>query len=545
MLRSYRRACEQLYIQLDTARSLSCYLLLKSREWDQLVTLVIDPAHYLDTTSGAEKFRRDYQAVELLRKAPLETSIDRRKAAEASFLECEEKCLATNTAISLIRATPLGSLESAMHAIVQRGKRWLGRVLGPLPDALPWRYGPGTTFELEESYFSTLMDKLSTAHAVTPACKDLFHFAVDGSLWSRIRQEKRLSLTSDARGNRFTTVPKDGKTDRGICIEPGGNLYIQLGIGGYLKERLGGIGLYVWRARKSSPHPQNGLQLVPPRPDGQEVNRRYAREGSIDDSWATIDLSSASDTVSKELVRWILPPAWLELMECTRSTHTRFHGQWHHLHKFSSMGNGFTFELETLVFAALIHGTTGLSPGRDFFVYGDDIVVPKAWANDTKAVLSAFGFHPNPRKSFSAGPFRESCGGEYFCGLDVNPLRVRGFQTDIDTLRGLHNALLRRGYVNSAKAVAEMIPRTYRSYGPARLGDLVLHGPPARWLVTTEGSIKWLSTVVQKANPIPIERWGTDFVLCAALLGVKPEIGVVARSAPFGLTYRRERVSVS
>lgn len=123
MNRSLLRACASAYIQLNTPISLSCYMLLKHKEWDQLALRSVSPSNYLDTVSSVARYARDVQAVDLLRKAPLPTTFNRREAAEASFLLAEEQCTATNLRLSMVREYPLGNLEHAMHNIVRRGKK--------------------------------------------------------------------------------------------------------------------------------------------------------------------------------------------------------------------------------------------------------------------------------------------------------------------------------------------------------------------------------------------------------------------------------------
>jgi len=77
----------------------------------------------------------------------------------------------------------------------------------------------------------------------------------------------------------------------------------------------------------------------------QSVNQRYALLGSIDGSLATIDLSSASDTVSYALVMSLLPSGWFDLLDLFRSECVEVPGGVIELEKFSSMGNAYTFEL--------------------------------------------------------------------------------------------------------------------------------------------------------------------------------------------------------
>lgn len=556
--RALQRACVSAFIQLNTPISLSSKMLLEAGEWDQLAQRQISPSNYLDTPSGASRYSRDVQAVDLLRKAPLPTTFDRREAAESIFRQAEEQCCRSNLNLSLARDYPLGELEYAMHQIMQRGKKWITRVFGVLPKDLSCGFGPGTTYELKGSTTSAIGDKITMAQATTQSAQALSAWAWDRSLPARVRIESGLPLRQVVPGNRFVVVPKDGKTDRGICVEPGGNLYLQKGIGSYLKERLGAVGLYVWkqpRADLSDP-----TQWTPDRPMAEKIHRTLAREGSRYGEWCTIDLSNASDTVCRELVKWLIPDDWYSLMEDVRSKKTLFprdfvgplkKGEtrkriwdWHVLHKFSSMGNGFTFELETAIFAAIVHGVTGLTPGRDFFVFGDDIVVPTRYSKDVLAALKCFGFTPNPKKSFDAGPFRESCGGDFFIGYDVRPYQIKTLGTSIIELKALHNGLVGKRLYRAARCVLDSMPTVHRTFGPCHYGDAVLHGHVSRWKVTKKNGCEWIRPLMPFYTAIPLDRWGDEkIVISQMLLGLKATGYVPRDSEPDG--WRRGWLSVS
>lgn len=112
-------------------------------------------------------------------------------------------------------------------------------------------------------------------------------------------------------------------------------------------------------------------------------------------------------------------------------------------HKFSSMGNGCTFALETLIFASLLHAV-GSKIG---LVYGDDITIETELAPALFRLLKFLGFVPNEEKSYTSGPFRESCGKDFFEGHDVTPFYLRS--TDVwDVPNACHN-------VNGLAAISE------------------------------------------------------------------------------------------
>jgi len=218
------------------------------------------------------------------------------------------------------------------------------------------------------------------------------------------------------KGNRITTVPKNAKTDRVIAIEPQMNLWIQKGIGGLIRKRLRRVGIDL---------------------DTQENNQKLALEGSKTDKLATVDLSSASDTISLRLVAELLPDDWFSAIEHARSpVGVLPDGTEVSYQKVSSMGNGFTFELETLIFWGLCEAVLELhdEEERRLLVYGDDIVISGNVYEPLCKLLSFCGFTVNPKKSFASGPFRESCGKHYFNGCDVTPFYIREDVVSTDRL---------------------------------------------------------------------------------------------------------------
>jgi hypothetical protein len=226
-------------------------------------------------------------------------------------------------------------------------------------------------------------------------------------------------------GNRVIVVPKNYKTDRTIAKEPCMNIYVQKGLGRMIRRRLKRVGVDL---------------------DDQTRNQRAAREGSITGGLATIDLSMASDTLAFEVVSYLLPNEWWYALEQCRSPFGVLpSGDQLRYQKFSSMGNGFTFELETLIFWAIAQTVCSKPDERDsrVLVYGDDIVVPTDQAVTVCQRLVEAGFTPNPDKTFSSGPYRESCGKHYFQGFDITPFYVRRPVQTLDRLFLVHNNVYR------------------------------------------------------------------------------------------------------
>jgi hypothetical protein len=202
------------------------------------------------------------------------------------------------------------------------------------------------------------------------------------------------------------------------------NGFLQQGVGRFLKGRLKRYGCHL---------------------DDQTVNQSLAKR-AFAEGYSTLDLESASDTLSLEVVRFLIPDRYFEFFSDLRCEFTDIGGGRHvRLEKFSSMGNAFTFELESLVFFALSRAVKLLMgvDHKGLSVFGDDIIVPREIANETVQGLALLGFSVNKAKSFIDGPFFESCGKHYFKGVDVTPCLVtKPILGTFDAIR-VHNKLLR------------------------------------------------------------------------------------------------------
>lgn len=397
----------ELYCQfleaLDTPVALGVYLQLRAGDFDAVAARRIDPEDYIDWKS----FRKDYQAVSGLRKAAfLETTANRRETAVRKFWDSEKKCRETNE-----RFRALADLEPEAVARFQEECPWeftrlekarllIRQILKEtLPSALSYRFGPGVTTLITRGV--TLPNKYSHSVHVTP---ELYGYWRDicGPRWAA--DVKNVDVVS---GSRISFVPKDATTDRTIAVEPHVNIYAQLGVGGEMRRRF-----------------RKWVDLD----NGQDFNRFLASKAH---EWrlATTDLSSASDTISKELVRYLLPGNWWELCETVRSHRFTLNGVEYGFEKFSSMGNGFTFELESILFYALARATG--SHRALTTSYGDDIITEARCVDDLHRLLTFCGFEVNRNKSYSQGSFYESCGEDYFEGHPVRPffLKENGPQT--------------------------------------------------------------------------------------------------------------------
>lgn len=216
----------------------------------------------------------------------------------------------------------------------------------------------------------------------------------------------------------LSTVPKNNRTNRTICTEPSLNMFYQLGAGRLIERML-------------LKYHNIDLSRQPAR------NSYYAKQGSITGEYATIDLSNASDTISFKLLEYLLPPGILSILDLIRSKTTSYQGEDIPLHMISSMGNGFTFPLQTLIFSALVKATysyLGISKIKDsiwqYSVFGDDIIVCKDAYDVVTQVLNAAGFIVNETKSYNTGAFRESCGSDFFMGHNIRGVYLRKIKNE-------------------------------------------------------------------------------------------------------------------
>lgn len=381
----------EFYSSLDSARSLTCWLLYSHKEHKQLIDLTFEPLFYNDLESA----RSSLAATKFLSKATfLETKVDKRKVAIDKFLEAEEICKEANQRIRGSRFKNPRTSDVLLGASFKISNILTGFTADEFVNSSNW--GPGSTTLLRKSA-ATHPEKFSVERRITARAYDFvkpwFHLAYP--LWDMM-----FEIAGDA---KIVTVPKNSKTDRVIAIEPGLNLWFQKGIGSMIRSRL----------------LRTGVNL-----SDQSINQERARVGSKFNQLATIDFSSASDTISYEIVRELLPVNWFSLLDSFRSSTGTVGKEIIHYAKFSSMGNGFTFELESLLFYSLAIASCeslGLSTSG-VSVFGDDVILPVEAVDLYRNVCEDIGFTINVEKSYSSTPYRESCGSHFWYGTSIKPI---------------------------------------------------------------------------------------------------------------------------
>lgn len=237
-------------------------------------------------------------------------------------------------------------------------------------------------------------------------------------------------------------VPKDWKKSRSICMEPIEYQWAQQGVRSWYEEHLA-----------TSPWLKRHIRI-----DKQALNQEACRRGSRTGTLDTIDLSSASDSVSFALVRRIFPEWILRHLELTRSKSVDLpDGSNIEVMKFAPMGSALCFPVQSTIYAAIIlmcsiaeqYGrdwriagslddlnldyayiqSYGQGQGEwesayeDFCCYGDDLVTDNAITSNVIEALESLGFVVNEEKSFTGeSAYRESCGIHCVAGEDVTPL---------------------------------------------------------------------------------------------------------------------------
>jgi len=443
----------------------------------------------------------------------MDLGMNPRKVAEEKFWKMEEKCAETNAALDACRVTP------DVWKVIHLSRRIIKRILGPVPNPkdLTFSFGPGATTNVKGRIASPrakISARLACSREILPV---VGRFLAEVPLWAWSSQggrdslerflERTGSVDSDdeselifypeieVHAGKLTYVPKDARSLRPIVVEPTLNGIFQKGVGGYLKDRM--------------------LRCVGINLRDQTRNQRLACEGSVHGGYATVDLSSASDTVSISVVRLLLPEIWFDfLSELTTGEINTPNGP-RELHKFSSMGNGFTFELESLLFYSIAKAVSELLDLEgEVSIIGDDIIINSRGYTLLTEALNQLGFIVNNEKSFWQGPFRESCGADWFNGNSIRPFYAKKALSE-QNLYIFHNYMLRNGERELANLALSWTNPAMRLWGPDGYGDGHLVGSydlrKTRKLRRSGWEGGFFDTYSMRPNRIN-KRYGADWV---------------------------------
>jgi len=416
----------------------------------------------------------------VLKKYPFDGDAEARKRAGIQMILLGEQCCSTFNRVG--RRKLLGADDKVLN----EAKWFIRKILGsslPSKEELTRtaRHGPGASTGTSSGNTSAFDKFAGYPYDVTARCFDhACDLLVSDERWyeavkSDIRTQEgwpsyfHISKAYMAKrcfnivkGNKITTVPKDARKERPIAIEPTMNMMLQLGVDGYIRKKL-----KPW-----------GIDL-----DDQTKNQKLAYAGSIRMDYcspATIDLAMASDTISLGVVKLLLPEPWFRyLCEIRSPMGTLPDGSKIRYSKLSSMGNGSTFAIESLIFGALMFGVTkcslGYYPKEDVSIFGDDIICPEGCAPTLVQYLKLCGFHINREKSFLQGQVKESCGTDWFRGHSLRPVHLHDVPTVVGELFSDRNRITRwltlHGYYTSE--VQTSIDSLYHKWVPERFRALV------------------------------------------------------------------------
>lgn len=416
--------------------------------------------------------------------------------------------------------------------------------LGPYqPSDYRFRHGPGAISEVtgpsNKYCWRNWSERLES---VFPVADYGFH---NFSSWASGIAERKIA--SNEAFSRLICVPKTYSKPRLIAAEPSEHQWCQQNIWHYFCEKTQSswIGDFV-RFRD------------------QSLNQDLCLQGSRDGSLATLDLSSASDRVTTEVVECVFRgnPSLLKALAASRTRWVKLpenlgFSRYRKLNKFSTMGSAVTFPVESLVFLvislAAIHCVERCRPslrtiralkGR-VAIFGDDIVVPKETGQAVKYALEHCMFKVNTQKSYGGSNFRESCGVDAFRGQVVTPVYWKSIQTGrpeaVASTVAVHNNLVSRFLMNTARYIASTLRKESLPYVVPGSGVIGLHARvcpplkfPSRWnssLHVVEYRVPTITSRAPKAptnddtalfqffteNPSPHQLWSHGVVQRARL----------------------------
>lgn len=286
----------------------------------------------------------------------------------------------------------------------------------------------------------------------------------------RRKQKERKYIVPDHNPRaRFKFVPKTSLKWRGICIEENEVQWHQQAIRRALYKRI-----------ESHPETRGRVNFT-----SQLVNRQLALKGSVFKEWSTIDMSAASDRISRKLVAYLFGEnkQLLTAVEACSSDEVELPNDAGlsfidvmPLKKIAPMGSAICFPVMALVHYSLIRAILDSSSiphalTRDVYVYGDDIIVRRACAQAIYDYLPLFGMKINTDKSFSHSYFRESCGLHAYKGVDITPTRFKTLlatspsPASIATALRLEEAFHYKGYGRVAEVIRETVLEVSKKYG--------------------------------------------------------------------------------
>jgi len=222
------------------------------------------------------------------------------------------------------------------------------------------------------------------------------------------------AITDKDHSAQVLLVPKDSRGPRLISCEPVDFQWIQQGLRRAIYELV-----------ETSPITRFNVFFTDQRPN--QCGALLGSSKTWRTQYSTLDLKEASDRVSLSLVRLLFPEHLHKCLESARSLSTVLpSGEVLPLRKFAPMGSALCFPIMALSIWAILSASAPDEDTREsILVYGDDVIVPTAFAESAMNILEVFGLKINRTKSCIQGSFKESCGVDAFQGINVTPVRFR------------------------------------------------------------------------------------------------------------------------
>nr|APG77195.1 hypothetical protein [Hubei levi-like virus 14] len=470
---------------------------------------------------------------------------DPLSAAFADWEFTEHRCRRVNQKLAALQKRHLANNKPVPFLReITRAREYISYVLGSEPDLDEvigsFKFGPGSSVGVSGSatdYLTKLHSWDCTSRAIPLAVRALI---LDGSVWdllsfdykaprtpellARVAKEIEGTLRGSVENvDKLSFVYKKATMSRSIGIQPTISGGLQLGVDTYYKRLL---------------KQRAFMDLA-----DQSVNQRLARIGSQNwrepGTYATLDKSSASNLVAKGLITLLFPSAHRELLFALRTpSYLPYKGMVGEgspraYHMYAGMGNGTTFCVETLVFSAMCYAVSDLeSPQLNrnnavFSVYGDDVAIREQFAIPYILFAEFLGMKINRDKSFHSGPFRESCGSDYWDGINVRPTYVPG-DGDVDELKliGVHNSLMDNAFFSMTNACKRLRSLWQKSC------SLPLPSDPQGGLgFRTQSNCAW-EYLKKGDSPVVSPVWHRPLgYVCQVIISKKTHVGVLEQMA--------------
>jgi len=395
---------------------------------------------------------------------------------------------------------------NTQETVTRRARRLLSNLFAFFdPTNISPRHGPGvvaTKQQLEAKFrWTNVADRITDLYPFDAYfCASAGHVCDTYGSFSKIRGE---SLPA-----RVLLVPKDSRGPRLISCEPVDYQWIQQGLGRALVAHV-------------EKHPDTMCQI---NFTHQYPNRCAALWGSRNGRYSTLDLAEASDRVSTALVRLLWPEhVYTYLAACRTSSTVLPDGSILPLRKFAPMGSALCFPVLAITIWAILNAAAPDRYTKDrILVYGDDVIVPTAYAANAIEQLESFGLKVNRDKSCTSGLFRESCGTDAFHGVDVTPVRLRTVWSSTPSPDvycswiAYANSFYDRRYYRLYNYIVE---RLVAVYGPIPSEDMFLTCPSLRSVPygvdsfrrRSNKSLQKLQYYVWDVKSPSVKRWMTGW----------------------------------